>query len=146
MIFPPNDLIGRLPALRNPPVNSDHAAFEPCNKFLDYLGNMWFNGPFKDMWCKWNVEEIRITKAAEAYHKKLRGMLSRRTNPPFDELLECLHALNTEALGKLLFLKNVNFSKPLRRRDRTRRQKKLSRRWQTSRLSMKEALKYQPKR
>ncbi|EYC14696.1 hypothetical protein Y032_0039g108 [Ancylostoma ceylanicum] len=67
---------------------------------------------------------IRGKKRVRAVFFPRKQMLSRRTNPPFDELLESLHALNTEALGKLLFLQeNVHFSKPLRRRDRIRRQK-----------------------
>ncbi|CAJ0609922.1 unnamed protein product [Cylicocyclus nassatus] len=76
------------------------------------------------MWCKWDIQDFRTTNTAEAFHSKLRGMLSRRINPPFEELLEFIHSINSLALGMLMHVKeNVRALKLLRRKDQERRVK-----------------------
>ncbi|KAK6726825.1 hypothetical protein RB195_004872 [Necator americanus] len=51
-------------------------------------------------------------------------MLGRRVLPPFEELLQCIQLLNTEALGLLLHMRdNPRLTRPLRRKDRLRREK-----------------------
>ncbi|CAJ0590230.1 unnamed protein product [Cylicocyclus nassatus] len=54
------------------------------------------------MWCKWGMQDYETTNAAETFHNKLCGMLSKRINPPFEELLECLHSINSLALEMLM--------------------------------------------
>ncbi|VDN23610.1 unnamed protein product [Cylicostephanus goldi] len=108
MAYLPEELLNRVTALLAPPVSEAHAAYVPCNDFLKYLNSIYFNGTFKGMWCKWDMRDFRTTNTAEAFHSKLRGMLSRRINPPFEELLECLHAINTVALGSLYHIKEVH--------------------------------------
>ncbi|VDM83650.1 unnamed protein product [Strongylus vulgaris] len=116
--------LGQVPALQSLPVNLGHPVYEPCNKFLTYLRNIWFTGVFQDMWCKWNLQELRITNIAEAFHSKLRSILSRQINPPFEELLECFREQHTLALAKVLHANENNAAaKHLRRRDRLRRYK-----------------------
>ncbi|EYC34233.1 hypothetical protein Y032_0001g316 [Ancylostoma ceylanicum] len=60
----------------------------------------------KGMWFKWDVRELRTTSAAEAFHSKLRKMVSRRTHPMLEELLECLQELTILALGRLLHVQD----------------------------------------
>ncbi|CAJ0602128.1 unnamed protein product [Cylicocyclus nassatus] len=70
------------------------------------------------------LEDYRTTNAAEAFHSKLRGMLSKRINPPFEELLECLHSINSLALGMLKHVQeNARASRALRKKDQERRDK-----------------------
>ncbi|CAJ0606947.1 unnamed protein product [Cylicocyclus nassatus] len=78
----------------------------------------------RGMWCKWGMQDYRTTNAAEAFHSKLRGMLSKRINPPFEELLECLHSINSLALGMLKHVQeNARASRALRKKDQERRDK-----------------------
>ncbi|KAK6056164.1 hypothetical protein COOONC_06332 [Cooperia oncophora] len=69
IVFLPTPLLPHVRALRGPPVPSGHGAFEKCKKFLEYLNTTWMQGPFKNMWCKWKVEELRTTNLAEAFHR-----------------------------------------------------------------------------
>ncbi|RCN47272.1 hypothetical protein ANCCAN_06714 [Ancylostoma caninum] len=124
MIFLPVDLLQRLRALEAPPVAQTHEAYIPCKKFLEYLRSTWFSGPYKGMWCKWDLNEFRTTNGAESFHSTLRTVLSHRVHPPFEELIQCLQELNSVALGKLLSLEtNRRPVRRLRRRDQERRQK-----------------------
>ncbi|KIH68082.1 hypothetical protein ANCDUO_01580 [Ancylostoma duodenale] len=69
VVFLPTTLLHRLNALRRPPVNARHPAYRPSKNFLDYLQKTWLHGPFKDMWCKWDLHELRTTNSAEAFHR-----------------------------------------------------------------------------
>ncbi|KAL6729865.1 hypothetical protein Aduo_000879 [Ancylostoma duodenale] len=60
---------------------------------------------YKGMWSKWDVNIFRTIHAAGAFYSKLRGVLSRRNNPPYDEMLECLHV-------RLLYLQEVEYETP----------------------------------
>ncbi|CAJ0605201.1 unnamed protein product [Cylicocyclus nassatus] len=65
----------------------------------------------------WNRMAVNL-----GVRNKLRGMLSRRTSLPFEELLQCLHSINSVAFGTLYHVKeNAQASKVLRRRDQQRR-------------------------
>ncbi|CAJ0601709.1 unnamed protein product [Cylicocyclus nassatus] len=60
----------------------------------------------------------------KTFANKLRGMLSRRISPPFEELLKCLHSINSVSFGTLYNVKeDAQASKVLRRKDQQRRDK-----------------------
>ncbi|KHJ79668.1 hypothetical protein OESDEN_20680, partial [Oesophagostomum dentatum] len=45
-------------------------AFAPCEGFLRYLKETWYdNEVFSDLWDRYGVEELRTTNLAEAYHR-----------------------------------------------------------------------------
>ncbi|CAJ0604864.1 unnamed protein product [Cylicocyclus nassatus] len=101
-----------------------HIAHEACRNFLNYLRTVWLTGVYANLWCKWEHEELRTTNIAEAFHSKLRTILSRRINPPFEELLDCIREQHTLALAKMLYAgENNTATKSLRSRDRLRREK-----------------------
>ncbi|KAK6041520.1 hypothetical protein COOONC_20974 [Cooperia oncophora] len=60
-------LIPRVKALQAPPVPTGHAAYETCEGLLSYFDADWLQGTFKDMWCKWKLEDLRYTNIAEAF-------------------------------------------------------------------------------
>ncbi|KHJ77617.1 hypothetical protein OESDEN_22763 [Oesophagostomum dentatum] len=67
--FLPEDLVRRVPAIYHPPVPESHTAYMKCLEFISYLHTVWLDGPFKGLWCKWKVEEVRTTNLAEAFHR-----------------------------------------------------------------------------
>ncbi|PIO61919.1 hypothetical protein TELCIR_16543 [Teladorsagia circumcincta] len=69
VVFLPRSLISEVRALRAPPIPREHAAYKKCEDFLSYFQTTWMQGPFKDLWCKWNLEELRTTNLAEAFHR-----------------------------------------------------------------------------
>ncbi|RCN52761.1 hypothetical protein ANCCAN_01138 [Ancylostoma caninum] len=82
IVFLPYELIERVPALRSPPVNPDSPAYVPCTpvnpdcpayvlctNFLKYLQEVWFDGTYQGMWYKWDVQELRTSNTAEAFHR-----------------------------------------------------------------------------
>ncbi|CAJ0600400.1 unnamed protein product [Cylicocyclus nassatus] len=81
-IFLPKHLHRRLPALHRPSMLETHDAYSMCREFLDYLKSTWYEGPFKDMWNKWQVADTRTTNAAEAFHRLL-GTLLQGKYPPW---------------------------------------------------------------
>ncbi|KAL6729504.1 hypothetical protein Aduo_000552 [Ancylostoma duodenale] len=84
----------------------------------------WLRGTFKDLWCKWDIHELRTTNSAEAFHSKLRKLLNSRIHPPFEDLLELLQEISMAALGTLLHMEaNRNTVRILRRSDSRRRRK-----------------------
>ncbi|KAK6041518.1 hypothetical protein COOONC_20976 [Cooperia oncophora] len=74
-------LIPRVKALQAPPVPTGHAAYETCEGLLSYFDADWLQGTFKDMWCKWKLEDLRTTNIAEAFHRWL-GFLIDVDHPP----------------------------------------------------------------
>ncbi|KAK6034739.1 hypothetical protein COOONC_27758 [Cooperia oncophora] len=68
VVFLPRSLLPQVGALRRSPVPSG-VVREKCAEFLSYLCSNRLRGPFKDMWYKWNVQELRITNLAEAFHR-----------------------------------------------------------------------------
>ncbi|KAK6054355.1 hypothetical protein COOONC_08140 [Cooperia oncophora] len=79
MVFLPQDLWPEVRALRGPPVPSGDL-HDRCQDFLNYLETTWLSGPFKDLWCKWRVEELRTTNLAEAFHRRIQVLAS--VDPP----------------------------------------------------------------
>ncbi|KHJ79144.1 hypothetical protein OESDEN_21218 [Oesophagostomum dentatum] len=70
VVFLPRRLHRVVRALTTPPVPEDHPAFAPCEGFLRYLKETWYdNEVFSDLWDKYGVEELRTTNLAEAYHR-----------------------------------------------------------------------------
>lgn len=67
--FLPTFLLRRLPGFVRPSIPRNHAAYQKCQDFLDYLHNTWLRGPFRKLWCKWGLTELRTTNLAEAYHR-----------------------------------------------------------------------------
>ncbi|RCN37735.1 hypothetical protein ANCCAN_16354 [Ancylostoma caninum] len=93
-------------ALRTPPVEEEHPAYEPCNKFLGYLRNTWMQGPYEDMWCKYQVFEYRTTNAAENYHGKMRKIFGR-LHPPLVNLIITMRSLTAQAKARLYRMEMV---------------------------------------
>ncbi|KAK6012324.1 hypothetical protein OSTOST_22530, partial [Ostertagia ostertagi] len=89
------------PALLRPPVPRGHAAHLKCCMFLEYLRDNWYRGPFRNMWNKWNVLELRTTNIAESYHRQL-GRRFREKYPRMSDLLFALRGYVTTARGDLL--------------------------------------------
>ncbi|KAK6059731.1 hypothetical protein COOONC_02620 [Cooperia oncophora] len=69
LVFLPKHLHPKVPALFRPPVPPGHPAYNSCRDFLEYLRTTWYAGPFKDMWCKWNVSELRTSNVAESFNR-----------------------------------------------------------------------------
>ncbi|KAK6034266.1 hypothetical protein COOONC_28240 [Cooperia oncophora] len=100
-------------ALWNPPVAADHVAYAECKEFLEYLHTTWFDGPYKDMWNKWEIVDIRTTNTAEAYKCHIRK----------GPLIEQLKYIDFEAHCTLRWIReHPNEEKHLRKRDRERRE------------------------
>ncbi|KAL6738326.1 hypothetical protein Aduo_011886 [Ancylostoma duodenale] len=97
--FLPANLLRRLPGLVRPSIPRNHVAYQKCQEVLGYLYDKWMRGSFRNLWCKWDLTELRTTNLAEAYHSKL-------------------------PVAKLISLDQFpNERRRLRRRDRLRRQK-----------------------
>ncbi|KAK6040098.1 hypothetical protein COOONC_22397 [Cooperia oncophora] len=94
------------PTLRGPPVPNDHIAYKRCGDFISYLRTTWMDGPFKGLWCKWKLTELRTTNLAEAFHRRL-GLLINGDHPPLNALIEALRKLNYEAGAALRRLQEV---------------------------------------
>ncbi|KAK6042381.1 hypothetical protein COOONC_20114 [Cooperia oncophora] len=121
--FLPRELIPRVRALQRPPVHSRHKAYKACQDFLNYLQATWLQGAFKDMWCKWNMAELRTTNLAEAFHRRL-GVLIPVHHPPLSVLIDTLRKLNFETRATLRRLQeDPAHAKVLRKRDLERRAK-----------------------
>ncbi|KAK6036207.1 hypothetical protein COOONC_26288, partial [Cooperia oncophora] len=103
MVFLPQDLWPEVRALRGPPVPSGDL-HDRCQDFLNYLETTWLSGPFKDLWCKWRVEELRTTNLAEAFHRRIQ-VLASVDHPPLSVLIDVLRKLNYEAMAALTRLK-----------------------------------------
>ncbi|XGW34745.1 hypothetical protein V3C99_018621, partial [Haemonchus contortus] len=109
-------------ALWRPPVPEDHVAYEKCKEFLEYLHSTWFDGPYKDMWNKWELVDLRTTNIAEAYHNRLNVEFGR-DHPDLRTLIEKLKYIDFEAKCSLQWIReHPNEEKHLRKRDRERRQ------------------------
>ncbi|KAK6059641.1 hypothetical protein COOONC_02726 [Cooperia oncophora] len=107
IVFLPQGLLRDVRALHNPPVPSDHSAYADCQEFLDYLRTIWIDGPFKGLWCKWGLEELRTTNLAEAFHRRVQVLASVH-HPPLSILIDILKKLNYEAKAALTRLKEVS--------------------------------------
>ncbi|KAK6050540.1 hypothetical protein COOONC_11955, partial [Cooperia oncophora] len=103
MVFLPQDLWPEVRALRGKPVPSGDL-HDRCQDFLNYLETTWLSGPFKDLWCKWRVEELRTTNLAEAFHRRIQ-VLASVDHPPLSVLIDVLRKLNYEAMAALTRLK-----------------------------------------
>ncbi|KAK5980151.1 hypothetical protein GCK32_020310 [Trichostrongylus colubriformis] len=55
-----------------------HSAYGWCRKFLDFIRTTWYEGPFKDMWLKWDLLELRTTNVAESFHRLEHRALSEK--------------------------------------------------------------------
>ncbi|KAK6035787.1 hypothetical protein COOONC_26708 [Cooperia oncophora] len=107
IVFLPQGLLRDVRALHNPPVPSDHSAYADCQEFLDYLRTIWIDGPFKGLWCKWGLEELRTTNLAEAFHRRIQ-VIASVDHPPLSILIDILKKLNYEAKAALTRLKEVS--------------------------------------
>ncbi|KHJ88793.1 hypothetical protein OESDEN_11404 [Oesophagostomum dentatum] len=117
VFFLPERLRRGVGALHNPPAPEDHPAHPGCLQFLHYLWSTWFEGPFAELWCKWELTELRTTNLAEAYHSRLNTTFPT-DHPDMRTLLEKLRAINLEAVCTLQWLENnPGREKRLRRRD-----------------------------
>ncbi|PIO55894.1 hypothetical protein TELCIR_22715 [Teladorsagia circumcincta] len=103
---------GRKPAIlkSSPPVPRDHDAYGKCQDFLNYLKENWMCGPFKNLWCKWGLSELRTTNLAEAFHRRIQ-VLASVDHPPLSVLIDVLKKLNYEARAALTCLKEVRILK-----------------------------------
>ncbi|KIH55541.1 hypothetical protein ANCDUO_14300 [Ancylostoma duodenale] len=69
LMFLPPHLHRKVPALHRPSVPRSHHSYLRCEKFLAYLHKTWYNGPFKEIWNKWDKKELRTSNVAETSHK-----------------------------------------------------------------------------
>ncbi|KAK5977257.1 hypothetical protein GCK32_009220 [Trichostrongylus colubriformis] len=98
-------------------------AFSRCRSFLEYLRINWYAGPFKDLWNKWDVEELRTSNVAESFNRLL-GVLLRRKHPLMSKLILALQGCVSEARGTLLYHEaHRTERKRIRRRDILRRRR-----------------------
>ncbi|RCN47861.1 hypothetical protein ANCCAN_06055 [Ancylostoma caninum] len=104
--FLPKDILHLVNALRTPPVEEEHPAYDPCKKFLGYFRNTWMLGPNEDMWCK--------------YRKDAENLW----NPPLVNLIITMRSLTAQAEARLHRMEMMpRESRALRRRDQIRREK-----------------------
>ncbi|KAK6047011.1 hypothetical protein COOONC_15484 [Cooperia oncophora] len=96
------------PGLWSPPVPQDHVAYGACKDFLEYLHATWFDGPFEEMWNKWEKVDLRTTNIAEAYHNRLNVTFGR-DHPDMRTLLEKLKYIDFEAKRTLRCLRETTF-------------------------------------
>ncbi|XGW28004.1 hypothetical protein V3C99_008087 [Haemonchus contortus] len=96
VIFLPKRLYPEVRALWRPPVPEDHVAYEKCKEFLEYLHSTWFDGPYKNLWNKWELVDLRTTNIAEAYHNRLNVEFGR-DHPDLRTLIEKLKYIDFEA-------------------------------------------------
>nr|CDJ88306.1 unnamed protein product [Haemonchus contortus] len=94
--FLPRRLYPEVRALWRPPVPEDHVAHEKCNEFLEYLHSTWFDGPYKDLWNKWELVDRRTTNITEAYHNRLNVKFGR-DHRDLRTLIEKLKYIDFEA-------------------------------------------------
>ncbi|KHJ81090.1 hypothetical protein OESDEN_19226, partial [Oesophagostomum dentatum] len=124
VIFLPRRLHREVRALTTPPVPEDHSAFAPCEGFLRYLKETWYdNEVFSDLWDKYGVEEVRTTNLAEAYHSELNTLMED-DHPSLSKLLSVVHDLDNEADSALIALEqNPDHVKHVRKEHLERRQR-----------------------
>ncbi|XGW26242.1 hypothetical protein V3C99_007117 [Haemonchus contortus] len=123
IVFLPAELLSEVRALQRPPVPQDHVAYDKCLEFLDYLKSNWMSGPFKDLWCKWKLKELRTTNLAEAFHRRLQ-VLAGVDHPPLSTLIDVMRGLNYEAKAALIRLKeNPEGARTLQRNYQQRKEK-----------------------
>nr|CDJ91482.1 unnamed protein product [Haemonchus contortus] len=91
-------------ALWRPPVPEDHVAYEKCKEFEEYLHSTWFDGPYKDMWNKWELVDLKTANIAEAYHKRLNVEFGR-DHPDLRTLIEKLKYIEFEAKCSLQWIR-----------------------------------------
>ncbi|EYC28699.1 hypothetical protein Y032_0007g3367 [Ancylostoma ceylanicum] len=122
VVFLPRRLHREVRALRTPPVAAEHPAYRPCAEFLKYLEETWYTGMFADLWNKFDVEELRTTNLAEAYHNQLNTLMDG-DHPTLTRLIEVLRDLESEAESALIRLQQVpSHTKYIRTKDRERRE------------------------
>ncbi|KAL6735804.1 hypothetical protein Aduo_006211 [Ancylostoma duodenale] len=80
------------------------------NSWITSKKKTWLRGTFKDLWCKWDIHELRTANSAEAFHSKLCKLLNSRIHPPFEDLLELLQEISMAALGTLLHMEAEQLS------------------------------------
>ncbi|KAL6734982.1 hypothetical protein Aduo_005468 [Ancylostoma duodenale] len=101
----------------------DHEGYTKCDDFLKYLRKNWLVGTYKDLWAKWEIEELRTTNLAEAFNRKV-GVLFESDHPPLKELIDGLKNINTVTNCSLRYMEeHPEEGKRLRARDRRRREK-----------------------
>ncbi|EYB88407.1 hypothetical protein Y032_0248g99 [Ancylostoma ceylanicum] len=123
LVFLPRRLHREVRALTAPPVPPEHPAYRPCEEFLKYLGETWYDGMFADLWDKFGIEELRTTNLAESYHNQLNTLMEG-DHPLLSTLIRVLHDLDGEAQSSLITLQqDPTHTKYLRRRDRERRER-----------------------
>ncbi|KAL6734181.1 hypothetical protein Aduo_004750 [Ancylostoma duodenale] len=77
---------------------------------------------FADLWNKFEVEELRTTNLAEAYHNQLNTLMDG-DHPTLSRLIEVLRDLESEAESALIRLQQVpSHEKYIRTKDRERRE------------------------
>ncbi|KAK6045544.1 hypothetical protein COOONC_16951 [Cooperia oncophora] len=103
VVFLPRRLYPEVRALWNPPVAADHVAYAECKEFLEYLHTTWFDGPYKDMWNKWEIVDIRTTNTAEAFHNRLNVTFGK--DHPSLTLIEKLKYIDFEAKCTLRWMR-----------------------------------------
>ncbi|KIH63421.1 hypothetical protein ANCDUO_06277 [Ancylostoma duodenale] len=92
-------------ALTTVPVAREHLACGPCSEFLKYLEETWYTGIFADLWNKFEVEELKTTNLAEAYHSQLNTLMDG--DHPTLSRLEALRHLDIEAESVFIRLQRV---------------------------------------
>ncbi|KAL6743217.1 hypothetical protein Aduo_016289 [Ancylostoma duodenale] len=108
-------------ALTTVPVAREHLACGPCSEFLKYLEETWYTGIFADLWNKFEVEELKTTNLAEAYHSQLNTLMDG--DHPTLSHLEALRHLDIEAESVFIRLQKVlSHEKYIRTKDRERRE------------------------
>ncbi|KAK6044590.1 hypothetical protein COOONC_17906 [Cooperia oncophora] len=106
LIFLPKHLHTRVPALFRPPASLEPGVYEKCAEFLVYLRNNWYEGPFRDLWQKWDITHLRTTNAAEAFHRLAHSSHLRDMTMSF---LSCFRQI-----GVLLDVKHPRMSDLIR--------------------------------
>ncbi|KAK6040569.1 hypothetical protein COOONC_21927 [Cooperia oncophora] len=81
----------------------------------------WFDGPYKDMWNKWEIVDIRTTNIAEAFHNRL-NITFGRDHPDLRTLLEKLKYIDFEAKCTLRWMREHPRRKASQEADRERRE------------------------
>uniref|UniRef100_W6NG40 Uncharacterized protein LOC100906578 n=1 Tax=Haemonchus contortus TaxID=6289 RepID=W6NG40_HAECO len=104
VVFLPKRLHPEVRALWKPPVPEDRFAYEKCKEFLEYLHSTWFDGPYKDMWNKWELVDLRTTNIAEAYHNRLKVEFGR-DHLDLRTLIEKLKYIDFEAKCSLQWIR-----------------------------------------
>uniref|UniRef100_W6NBT7 Uncharacterized protein n=1 Tax=Haemonchus contortus TaxID=6289 RepID=W6NBT7_HAECO len=103
VVFLPKRIYPEVRTLWRPPVPEDHVACEKCEELLEYLHSTWFDGPYKDMWNKWELVDLRTTDIAEAHHNRLNVEFGR-DDPDLRTLIEKLKYIDFEAKCSLQWI------------------------------------------